>query len=1104
MRFAMTVASLFALSAIPAGPLLSAEQADDLAPGGALIVRNVDLSGTWSFQLDPQDQGVAEQWFAKPLAKQIRLPGSLQTQGFGDDVAVDTKWVGEIVDRSYFTSPRYEPYRKPGNVKYPCWLQPDKVYAGAAWYQREIEVPAAWKDQHVVLTLERPHWETRVWVGDKAFGSNDSLSTPHVYDLGPLPAGKHRLTVRVDNRMIVNVGPNSHSVSDHTQGNWNGIAGEMTLAYRAPVWIDDVQVYPDAARKTARVVVKVGNETGAPTPGTLVLDLHKMSGTPKLPRASLTKRVLKREPVDIPAGGKSVEIEWRIEGAVTPWDEFDPVLYQLGTELEAADEKRLDSSSAMFGFRDFKPAGTQFALNGRPFYVRGTLDCCIYPLTGYPPCDESGWEKVISAAKAHGLNHIRCHSWCPPEAAFAVADRLGFTFQVEIASWANSGSSVGDGKPVDAWLYKEAERILKAYGNHPSFVMMAYGNEPAGGKQKQWLGEWVNHWKKTDPRRVYTSGAGWPEIPENQYHNIPGPRIQGWGEGLKSRINGRPPETRTDYASWVQKRNVPIVSHEIGQWCVYPNFDEMKKYTGHLKPKNFEIFRDFLAASHMADQAHDFLIASGKLQTLCYKEEIESSLRTPGFGGFQLLDLHDFPGQGTALVGVLDPFWESKGYVTPEQFRRFCNSTVPLARMEKRYWKASETFKADIDIAHFGAAPIENAAAAWKVVDEAGKVLASGKLPAKTVPVGNGTSLGTVEVPLANAAPAKRHALVVGIEGTPFENDWDVWVFADAVEAAPPADVLIAESLDEAALARLKAGGKVLLLAPPATVKSSVAIGFSSVFWNTAWTHNQPPHTLGILCDPKHPAFAAFPAEGWSNWQWWELVTGSAAMILNDLPAELRPLVQPIDTWFEARRLGLLVEAKVGGGKLMVCSMNLAKDLDRRIVARQMRRSVLDYMAGASFAPKVALAPEQVAALFKAGGGGASGKAKADSEAPGFEAANAVDGNPETLWHTAWEPTPAPMPHHLVIDLGKERPVKGIVYTPRQDMENGRIAAYEVYVSKDGASWGEAVASGTWPGGPAKRTVNIKSPVPARYVKLVAKSEVKGNAFAAVAELEVD
>jgi len=1066
---------------------------------GSLVVGNdLDLSGVWSIQLDPQDKGINEAWASRDLlgSRRMILPGSLQAQGFGDDVSVNTKWMGSIVDRAYYNSSRYEPYRKPGNIKFPCWLQPDKYFAGAAWYQREIEVPETWQGLQVVLTLERPHWETRVWVDGRAIGLNDSLSTPHVYDMGSLDPGKHRLTIRVDNRMIVNVGPNSHSVSDHTQGNWNGIVGKLTLAARAPVWIDDLQVYPDITRKKARVVVELGNVTGAAAQGTITLTAKAFNTT------TTHKAVAKSIEVDVVVGGAKVEVEYPLGDKAPLWDEFNPALIRLTARLEmkTGSAALTDVAEACFGLREFKTAGTRFALNGRPFFVRGTLDCCGYPLTGYPPCDVDGWRKVISAVQAHGLNQIRFHSWCPPEAAFAVADELGFTFQVECASWANQSSGVGNGDPIDEWLYKEGARILRAYGNHPSFVMMAYGNEPAGSNQRQWLGAWVDNWKSLDPRRVYTGAAGWPAIPENQYHNIPGPRIQGWGQGLKSRINGRPPETRTDYCDWVRKYSVPIVSHEIGQWCVYPNFDEIEKYTGPLKPKNFEIFRDFLKANHMGNQAHDFLIASGKLQTLCYKEEIESALRTPGFGGFQLLDLHDFPGQGTALVGVLDPFWESKGYVTPEQFRRFCNSTVPLARMDKRYWKMSETFKADIEIAHFGRAPIENAFAEWKLVDETGRTVASGKLPAGIIPVDNGTLLGTVAIPLKNAAPAKKHTLVIGIEGTPFENDWDIWVFADTVDTAPTSDVLTATALDDRLLEKLKAGGKVLLLAPRASVKSNVAIGFSPVFWNTAWTGNQPPHTLGILCDPEHPVFTSFPAEGWSNWQWWELVTGSAVMILDDLPPELRPLVQPIDTWFEARRLGLLFEAKVAGGKLMVCSMDLSSDLETRIVTRQMRRSVLDYMAGAAFNPEVELTKAQVAGLFKTA---RHLKAEADSEAHGYEAARAVDDDPGTIWHTAWEPQPDPMPHHLVIDLGREQSIKGLMYTPRQDMENGRIAQYEVYVSKEVTAWGEPVASGAWPNSGSQQNVRFKQPIAARYLKLVAMSEINGNDFAAVAELYV-
>ncbi len=1054
---------------------------------------DIDLSGTWYFELDPNDQGVQERWFARGLAQRIRLPGSLQSQGFGEEVSPKTKWTGSIVDRSFFTSPRYAKYREPGNIKYPCWLQPEKYYTGAAWYQREIQVPPNWNGRRIALTLERPHWETRVWLGEREIGSRDSLSTPHVYDLGAaVPPGRHRLTIRVDNRMIVNVGPNSHSVSDHTQSNWNGIVGRLTLSSHPKVRLEDVQIHPDVPRRAALVRVKIGNAAGMTAKGTLKLAA----------RSSSHQAPPKTVDLGIAESGGAVQIDYPLGAGAPLWDEFHPVLHRLTVELEAAagGDRFSDRTEVSFGLRSFTAEGTQFAINGRKTFIRGTLECAIFPLTGYPPCDVEGWKKVLRAAKDHGLNALRFHSWCPPEAAFQAGDELGFYYQVECASWANSGSSVGDGLPVDAWLYAEAERILRAYGNHPSFVMMAYGNEPAGKNQKAWLGKWVNHWKERDPRRVYTSGAGWPEIPENQYHNIPGPRIQAWGEGLRSRINARPPETRTDYSSWVRQRPVPIVSHEIGQWCVYPNFEEMKKYTGVLKPRNFEIFRDFLEANHMGDQARDFLLASGKLQTLCYKEDIESALRTPGFGGFHLLDLHDFPGQGTALVGVLDPFWEPKGYVTPGEFRRFCNSTVPLTRMGKRYWTVSETFRADVEVAHFGPGPIEEAVVWWRLAGPDGRAAASGGFPSRTIPVGNGIQLGTVEIPLEKCAPAKKHTLVVGIQGTSFENDWDIWIFPDRLDAGPPRDVLVSENLDDTALERLKAGGKVLLLAPPRTIRSNVAVGFSTVFWNTAWTRNQPPHTLGILCDPEHPVFALFPTEFHSNWQWWELMHGSAAMVLDETPPALRPLVQLIDTWFEARRLGLLFEASVLGGKLMVASMDLSTDLDRRLVARQMRHSILNYMGSDRFRPGVDLSIECLRRLFK--DSSSASKARADSEAPGYEAARAVDGDPATIWHTRWEPSAAPMPHFLVLDLGREIGVKGLTYLPRQDMDNGRIAEYEIHASMDGASWGEPVAAGRWSNDASKRTVHFKRPVRARYVRLTARSEVNGNAFASAAEVE--
>jgi hypothetical protein len=412
-----------------------------------------------------------------------------------------------------------------------------------------------------------------------------------------------------------------------------------------------------------------------------------------------------------------------------------------------------------------------------------------------------------------------------------------------------------------------------------------------------------------------------------------------------------------------------VVSHEIGQWCAYPNFDEIPKYRGYLKAKNFEIFRERLNARHIGDQARDFLMASGKLQTLCYKEEIEAALRTPGMGGFQLLDLHDFPGQGTALVGVLDPFWESKGYVSPEEYRRFCTTTVPLARLVRRVYTTAETLRAEIEVAHFGPAPLPNTAAAWTLVSDDGRAVRSGKLAARTIPVDNGVSLGTISVDLRRVVTPRRYKLVVALEGTPFENDWDVWVYPPRVDTQGPPGVTIADELNEAARASLKAGGRVLLMIPPDRVKGDalgkVALGFSSIFWNTAWTSRQPPHTLGILCDPKHPAFAAFPTEYHSNWQWWYLVSRAGAMILDGLPPALRPTVQVIDDWFTNRRLGLVFEANADGGRVLVTSIDLKTDLDQNIVARQMLHSLLIYMASDRFRPAVELTADQIRALVE-------------------------------------------------------------------------------------------------------------------------------------------
>jgi hypothetical protein len=929
----------------------------------------VSLAGQWRFGLDRLNTGIRDKWFARELAGGIRLPGSLPAQGIGDDVSPETKWMGGIVDRSWFTAPEYEKYRQPGNVKVPFWLQPEKYYSGVAWYQRDVHIPRGWEGKRVVLTLERPHWETRVWIDETEVGVNSSLSTPHQYNLGAaLSPGKHRLTIRVDNGLIVDVGINSHSITDHTQGNWNGIEGDIFLRATPPVWIEDLQAWPRVADKAVTIKGRIQAPDG--TPGESAIRLTIRSAGPGAGKKEIAR-------VSTKARGGAFTAEIPLGPGAQVWDEFHPVLYEAEAVAEGAAEA--SSTRITFGLREITTRGTQFVLNGRNLFVRGTLECCIFPKTDHPPTDVRAWKRIIGAAKAHGLNLIRFHSWCPPEAAFRAADELGFYYQVEVASWANQSSALGNGKAVDQWLYDETDRILAAYGNHPSFLLLPYGNEPGGKNANAWLAKWVEHYKARDARRLYTSGSGWPQLPENQFHVTPDPRVQAWGAGLKSRINARPPETTSDYREYITQRAVPVISHEIGQWCVYPNFDEIPKYTGYLKPKNFDIFRDLLNAHGMGRLARPFLIASGKLQALCYKEDIESALRTPGMGGFQLLDLHDFPGQGTALVGVLDPFWEEKGYITPAEFRRFCNETVPLARLQKRVFTQSETLEAALEAAHFGPEPASAAKSTWKIVADGGRVVASGALPPTDLPINNGIRLGQVNEDLAGFKAPARYKLVVTLAtgpGKAFENDWDFWVYpSKRGSGALPEKIMLTSTFDAAAQQHLQKGGSLLLTIPPEPVrnfsKDPVKLGFSSIFWNTAWTHRQAPTTLGILCDPKHAALAKFPTEPWSNWQWWYLVSRAGALRLDGLPDRLEPVVRVIDDWFTARPLGLVIEGRAGPGRLVVCGFDLTRDLEGNPVARQMLDSLVSYMSSGRFRPKTELSMDQIRNLAAEPKGGA-------------------------------------------------------------------------------------------------------------------------------------
>ncbi|WP_345949657.1 sugar-binding domain-containing protein [Mucilaginibacter sp. PAMB04274] len=907
----------------------------------AATAQTLSLAGQWRFKIDRENKGTAEKWYARNLEDNIRLPGSMAQNGKGDDITLKTPWTGTIYDSSFYFNPRLAKFRQAGNIKLPFWLTPAKYYVGAAWYQHNVNIPAAWKGKRIVLFLERAHTETHVWVDDHEAGMQNSLVAPHQYDLTDyLSTGPHQISICVDNRIKgINVGPDSHSITDHTQGNWNGIIGKIELQTAPLTYLDDIQVYPDVKAKVARVKLQLNNNGNSSFAGQVVLSA-KSFNTAKVHQTQLIK-------TNVSIAGKqtkSIEVVLPLGSGMQTWDEFNPALYAL-TAVITSKGQSLEQRRAEFGMREFTIQGTHFLINGRPVFLRGTVNNCEFPLTGYPSTNIADWMRIFKVARAHGLNHMRFHSWCPPQEAFMAADRVGFYLQPEGPSWPNHGPKIGLGQPIDQYLYDETNRMAKHYGNFASFCMLSGGNEPAGN-QVAYLNAFVDYWKKKDSRRVYTGmsvGGSWPVVPNAEYQVRGGVRGLAWEKR---------PESISDFTAGIGKFNVPFVAHEMGQWCVFPDFGEIKEYTGVYRAKNFELFQEDLKDQGMADQGRDFLRASGKLQVLCYKNEIEKTLRTPNYAGFQLLGLQDFPGQGTALVGVLNAFWKEKEYITSKEFARFCNTTVPLVQLPKFVFTNDEVLEAGIMVAHSGNAPLQNTTFKWTIKNEKGVLLTQGNFQVKTINNGNGIPVGNVKWPLNSIKQATQLKFEVSIVGTPYANDWNVWVYPAKPEAIKN-EVYYTNAFDEKAKAVLDKGGKVFLNIAGQVVKGKeVIMHFLPVFWNTSWFKMRPPHVTGMLIQDQSSAFANFPTSYHSDLQWWEIANRAQVMVLEDFPAGFKPLVQPIDTWFLNRRLALVYEAKVGNGKIIVSSADLGPAIDAdKPAARQLYRSLLQYMASEKFNP---------------------------------------------------------------------------------------------------------------------------------------------------------
>lgn len=826
-------------------------------------------------------------------------------------------------------------------------------FVGKATYSKEFSIPQDMAGKPLRIKLERVMWKSCMEVDGKKYGEyQESLTTPHEYVIPEgLTSGKHLITLKVDNSKQYEITTNNlaHAYTDDTQIMWNGVLGDMTIEVIPELDIKDIQVYPDLHTSSLCVVASIDCYLSKKKNCILRWNINGFKSNNDL-EGKYAATLLP---------GKNI-ITFDIANpllAKSLWSEFNPEVLSLSLNLDEESELRhID-----FGMREIKADGKTINVNGNPIFLRGTLECCIFPLTGTPPMDASGWEKVFSTAKEWGFNHLRFHSWCPPEAAFRVADRMGFYLQVECPLWSvdiEEGDEGENGK-MKRFIKKEYDAIVDCYGNHPSFCMMTIGNELQ--KDFNWLNSMTDYMHQTDPRHLYAATSftfekghgGHPEI--NDDYIVTQWTDKGWvrGQGI---FNEEPPSFNKNYTTSVEFLSVPLVEHEIGQYAIYPDLSEIEKYTGVLTPHNFVAIKNDLEEKGRLNRSAEYLKASGKLASILYKEELERALKTPGVSGIQMLGIQDFPGQGTALVGLLNAFWESKGIEEPSWFRQFCAPIVPLANFEKAVYEEGDIFKASILLANY--ADWNNEwTFSWNITD-GDNVIAEGAMSYDIIQNGINT-IGDIAVKLPASGKARKLNFNVKIPNTSYSNSWNIWVYPKK-DSLNMGEVVATADL-ETAKKELKKGKKVLF-SPVLDSISGTKSKFVPVFWSPVHFPNEAG-AMGILCDPSHPALGEFPNDGHTDWQWWYPIKNSVFMDLSNISG-ISPIIEMVDNFTTNRQLGLIFETKVGEGSLIFSSINLLTEENIDPATRQLLRNLLSYMNSEDFSPSGQFSEESLEQLM--------------------------------------------------------------------------------------------------------------------------------------------
>lgn len=954
------------------------------------------LNGKWHVVLEDGTTG------------QMDLPGTLDENGIGHRDVGANQWhpdavlgnaAGEI-DKDAPIATRFTRRH---------------TYEGEARISRKITVPDYGTDRLFVLA-ERARALRLLVDGEVcAVFRQGTLSTPYIFELTGTAPGEHEFTFLSDNSypgMPKAAICNSSAATDETQTNWNGILGECSMYTRPQNFIDSLRVYPRAVKKEEKnkaggYVLDVCVELA---PGAkkvykdakIILQSEALAVGELEDTQTLTEIIsysgegLAEAGTDKEENPKTMEIWFRdlpLRENVKLWDEDEGNLYEMAVTLDngmPAEDKGGSTAECRtrFGIRSFGDNGSgRLALNGRAIFLRGEANCAEYPETGHPPMTIPEWKEMLLKYRSYGINFVRFHSHCEPEAAFAAADELGMLLQPELSHW----------DPKDAFGTEESYRyyraelvdLLKTYANHPSFVMLTLGNElQAQDEGRERMRELVRTAKRMDPTRLYANGSNafYGEEgcdPESDFYTSQSCKdvvIRGTFSGMRGYLNENYPSADRTYdeamAEIRKEYQKPVFSFEVGQFEVLPDFEELESFHGISDPVNLKLIKKRVEERGLLPTWEKYVEATGELSRLAYREEIEAAMRTRELSGISLLGLQDFPGQGTALVGMMNSHLEPKPYdfARPERFREFFQECRILVKLPHYTYEAGERLIAEVEAANFGKRNIEGVfcwtLAGKKSVSENGNcepaeikskntVIATGEDTEITIcRPGSYTEVGSLDIPLDFVE--KNTALTLKVRIGDSISAYPIWVYRKTTPVCPE-NVYETRAFDVKTREILQNGGRVYLSpdADKESLPNSIKTQFTTDFWSVG-TFADQEGGMGQLIDTEHPIFKEFPTDFHTDWQWWIMATKRAVI----LPHPMKTIITEMDSYAFLRPMAQMIEFRCLKGKVLLSTMELHKSQQYPEV-RALQASIYTYLSGENFEPAEEITEEELSMLVR-------------------------------------------------------------------------------------------------------------------------------------------